>query len=91
MSEEVEKQPINYIELTLKQVETVQHAADRLRASASEESNRQLEIELEKLCFYQNSAKEKPKIRAQQATERVRAIVLGRAITQRLPKPKYRG
>lgn len=81
MAEEQEELPVNYIELTLKQVEVVEQAADWLKASPGEESNRQLEIELEKLCFYQTSAKGTPKTRAQQAAESSRASVLRRAIT----------
>lgn len=83
MAEEQEKPAVNYIELTLKQVEAVEQAADRLKASPGEDSNKQLEIELEKLCFYQTSAKGKPKVRAKQAAERAMAAVLGRVITQR--------
>lgn len=83
MDEEPEKQPVDYIKLTLEQVETVRKAASDLKDSPGKESEHDLEIELEKLCFYQNSAKGKPKIRAFQATELVRAIVLGRAIMQK--------
>lgn len=83
MAEEQEELPVNYIELTLKQVEAVEQAADRLKASPGEESNRQLEIELEKLCFYQTSARGKPEIRAKQAAGRARSAVFGRVVTQR--------
>ena len=83
MAEEQQKPLINYVELTLKQVEAVEYAADRLKASPGEKSNRQLEIELEKLCFYQTSARGKPNIRAKQAAERARTSVLGRVIMQR--------
>ena len=86
MAEEPEKKPVNYIELTLGQVETVHKAADRLKTSEDKESADLLEIELEKLCFYQNSAKGQPKVRAQQTAERVRAIILSQAIIQPLPK-----
>ena len=83
MDEEQEKLPVNYIELTLKQVEVVEQAADQLKALPGEESNRQLEIELEKLCFCQTSARGKPEVRAKQAAERARSAVLGRVVTQR--------
>lgn len=85
MAEETEKKPVDYIERTLSQVETVHKAADRLTSSEDKESADQLEIEIEKLCFYQNSAKGNPKVRAEQTAERVRALVLGNAITQPLP------
>ena len=82
MGEETETQPVNYIELTLKQAKAVEETADRHKESPTKDSALQLEIELEKLCFYQTSAKGKPKIRALQAAERAKAIVLARAITK---------
>ena len=51
MAEETEKKPVDYMERTLSQVETVHKAADRLKSSVDKESADQLEIELEKLCF----------------------------------------
>ena len=74
--------PVNYIELTLKQAESVEQAADRHKDSPGEDTALQLEIELEKLCFYQVSAKGKPNVRARLAAESARASVLGRVITQ---------
>lgn len=74
--------PVNYIELTLKQVESVEQAAERNKNEPDSESALQLEIELEKLCFYQTSAKGNPNVRARQAAGSARASVLGRAITQ---------
>ena len=74
--------PVNYIELTLKQAETVEQAADRHKSAPGSDTDLQLEIELEKLCFYQTSAKGKPNVRARQAAESARASVLGRAITR---------
>jgi hypothetical protein len=76
--------PIDYIALTLAQVQTVEKLAEGHKSSPSVESASQMEKEVEKLCFYQNSAKGAPKIRAKQAYDQARALVLGRAVTQRL-------
>jgi hypothetical protein len=81
MDNDQERTPVNYIELTLKQADVVDEAANRHKESPGKDTEMQIEIELEKLCFYQASAKGNPKMRAQQAAESARAIVLARAIT----------
>jgi hypothetical protein len=81
---EQNSKPVDYIELTLAQVQAVEKLAERHKSSPSLDSASQMEIEVEKLCFYQNSAKGAPKIRAKQAYDQAKALVLGRAVTQRL-------
>lgn len=83
MDNDQEKTPVNYIELTLKQADAVDQAADRHKESPGKETEKQIEIELEKLCFYQASAKGNPQARAKQAAETARTAVLSRAITPR--------
>ncbi len=79
--------PVDYIELTLNQVQTVEKLAEQHKSSPSLETASQMEKEVEKLCFYQNSAKGAPKVRAKQAYDQAKALVLGRAVTQRLSAP----
>ncbi len=75
---------VDFIELTLEQVQTVEDLAKQHKSSPSKETASQLEREIEKLCVYQNSAKGATKNRAEQAYEQARALVLGRAVTQKL-------
>lgn len=81
MENDQEKASVNYIELTLKQADAVDEAAKRHKESPGKDTEKQIEVELEKLCFYQASAKGNPKVHTRQASEKARAIVLARAIT----------
>jgi hypothetical protein len=85
MSTEEKKENLSYLERTLAQVAVV----DKLTAQAAESKDpgtlKQLEIEVEKLAFYENAAKGDPRSRAALAVERARATLLGRAVTQPLP------
>lgn len=80
---ESESPKINYTQLTLAQVDKLGKMADEFKSAPNEASASQLEIEIEKLCHYQNSAKGFPKIRAKQAFEQAKALLLGRAVTQK--------
>lgn len=84
----VDDAPVDYIELTIKQADSVDAAVEKAKASPGEKAMKQVEIEVEKLCFYQTAARGKPKVRAQHAAELARAIVLEKAITKQPPEPK---
>ena len=75
---------MDFIKRTIAQSEVVEKLALRAKQTKSEADIQQLEIEMEALAFYQNTAKGDPKERARHAIETARATVLGRAVTQPL-------
>jgi hypothetical protein len=85
MSSEENKVPVSYIERAVAQAEVVDKLAKEVEEAPGEMNSRQLEIETEKLAYYQNAAKGNPKLRAKIAVEIARSCVLGRAVTQPLP------
>ena len=73
------------IERILKQADIVDAAIEHAKATPGEGAAKQVEIEVEKLCFYQTAAKGSPGQRAVAAAETARSFVLGKAVTQRRP------
>lgn len=86
MSNEQDKVSIDYIKLTLEQAEKVEKLALQTKSSEDPKEILQLEIEMEALAFYQNTAKGNPRRRAAKVIDIARSTVLGRAVTQPLPK-----
>ena len=80
------KIPINYIERTVEQADLVEKLARQVKADPDPAASvKQLEVEMERLAFYQNTAKGNPKKRAARAIEIARSTAVGRAVTQPLP------
>lgn len=86
MSREQKKVSIDYIKRAVDQADKVEKLALAAKASKEAKDIQQLEIEMEALAFYQNTAAGNPKARAKKAIEIARATVLGRAVTQPLPR-----
>ena len=87
MSQEQAKVPIDHIKRTVEQADLVEKLAREVKSgSADAAATQQLEIEMERLAFYQNTAKGNPKARAARVIEMARATVLARAVTQPLPR-----
>lgn len=85
MSSEENKVPVSYIERAVNQAEVVDKLAKQQEEEPDEARAKQLEIESEKLAYFQNAAKGNPKLRAKVVVEIARASVMGRAVTQPLP------
>ena len=83
---EDQKVPVSYIERTVAQAEVVETLARRQKESGDASLAAQLEVEMEKLAFFQNTAKGDHKRRAQSAIEKARGVMRGRAVTQPLPR-----
>ena len=79
-----EKVPVDYRKLTLEQSDVVEKTIEGNKDSPSEETMKQVELELEKLSFYRTAMKGGPKERARQAAETARSVILNKAITQPL-------
>ncbi|HLA96530.1 MAG TPA: hypothetical protein VK612_12480 [Pyrinomonadaceae bacterium] len=86
MSNEHQKVPVNYIERTIAQADVVEKLALQQKSAPNVEAGTQLEIEMEKLAFFQNAATGNPKGRAQKVSDAARSSVLAKAVTQPLPK-----
>lgn len=86
MSNEQKKVPIDHIQRTVQQAELVERLATEYKEVPSDELTQRLEIEMEALAFFQTTAKGNPRARARHVIERARSVVLGRAVTQPLPK-----
>jgi hypothetical protein len=84
MSDE-KKESENYVELAASQRKVVDELTAKVGEPPSENETKQLEIEREKLLFYQTAANGDPRSRAKNVIERSRSAVLGRAIIQPLP------
>lgn len=83
---EDQKVPISYIERTVAQAGVVENLARRQKESGDPSIAAQLEVEMEKLAFFQNAAQGNHKRRAQNVIEKARGIMRGRAVTQPLPR-----
>ena len=86
MSNEQKKVPIDLIKRAVEQAEKVEKLALAAKASKDPKDVQQLEIEMEAMAFYLNTAKGHPKERAKKVIETARATAIGRAVTQPLPK-----
>jgi hypothetical protein len=85
MSTEEKQENVSYLERTIAQAAVVEKLTAQAAESKDPGTLKQLEIEVEKLAFYENAAKGDARARAAFAVERARATVLGRAVTQPLP------
>lgn len=86
MNQEPTKVPIDYIQRTVQQADVVEKLAQQVKRNPKDQAAaQQLEIEMERLAFYQNTAKGNPKSRAAHVIEIARATALGRAVTRPLP------
>ena len=82
-----QKVSIAYIERTVAQADLVERLGRELKKNPDDQAKaQQLEIEMERLAFYQNAAKGNPRGRAANVIDIARSTVLGRAVTQPLPK-----
>ena len=80
------KVPTNYIQRTVEQADLVEKLARQVKTDPNNSAAvQQLEVEMERLAFYQNTAKGNPKNRAARVIEVARATAIGRAVTQPLP------
>ena len=77
---------VDYVKRTIAQADLVERLAKRVKESGDAGSAAELEVEMEKLAFYQNAARGDVKNRVRAAAENAKVFVLGRAVTQRLPK-----
>lgn len=83
---ENQKVPIIYIERTIAQADVVENLARKQKESGDASLASQLEVEMEKLAFFQNAAQGNHKRRAQNVIEKARSVMRGRAVTQPLPR-----
>ena len=84
---EKNKTQLSLIERTVRQAELVDRLGRELKKNSGDIAKAQeLEIEMERLAFYQTAAKGNPRGRAANVIDIARATVLGRAVTQPLPK-----
>lgn len=83
---ENQKVPVSYIERTVEQAGLVEKLALKQKESGDLALAAQLEIEMEKLAFFQNTAKGDHKRRARNVIEKARGVMRGRAVTQPLPR-----
>jgi len=75
------------IERTVRQAELVEQLGRELKKNSGDTAKaQQLEIEMERLAFYQTAAKGNPRGRAANVIDIARSTALGRAVTQPLPK-----
>jgi hypothetical protein len=86
MTNEQQKVPISYIERTIAQADVVEKLAVQQKEAPNDAAAAQLEIEMEKLAFFQNAAKGNPKGRAKAVSDIARSSMLAKAVTQPLPK-----
>ena len=81
------KTQLSLIERTVRQAELVEQLGRELKKNPGDHARaQQLEIEMERLAFYQTAAKGNPRGRAANVIDIARSTVLGRAVTQPLPK-----
>lgn len=80
------KTRLSLIERAVKQAELVERLGHELKKNPDPAKAQQLEIEMERLAFYQTAAKGNPRGRAANVIDIARSTVLGRAVTQPLPK-----
>jgi len=86
MNQEQPIVPIDHIQRTVQQADVVEKLALQVKADPKDlAAAQQLEIEMERLAFYQNTAKGNPKARAARVIEIARSTVLSRAVTKPLP------
>jgi hypothetical protein len=84
---EKNKTQLSLIERTVRQAELVEQLGRELKKNGGDVAKaQQLEIEMERLAFYQTAAKGNPRGRAANVIDIARSTVLGRAVTQPLPK-----
>lgn len=84
---EKNKAQLSLIERTVRHAELVEQLSRELKKNPDDIAKaQQLEIEMERLAFYQTAAKGNPRRRAANVIDVARASVLGRAVTQPLPK-----
>lgn len=83
---ENQKVPVIYIERTIAQADVVENLARKQKESGDASLASQLEVEMEKLAFFQNAAQGNHKRRAQNVIEKARSVMRGRAVTQPLPR-----
>ena len=84
---EKNKIQLSLIERTVRQAELVEQLGRELKKNSGDVAKaQQLEIEMERLAFYQTAAKGNPRGRAANVIDIARSTVLGRAVTQPLPK-----
>ena len=84
---EKNKIQLSLIERTVRQAELVEQLGRELKKNSDDVAKaQQLEIEMERLAFYQTAAKGNPRGRAANVIDIARSTVLGRAVTQPLPK-----
>ncbi|MGI8813342.1 MAG: hypothetical protein ACR2IH_12580 [Pyrinomonadaceae bacterium] len=86
MTTEETSESLDYVKRTIAQADLVERLAKKVKESGDVASAAKLEVEMEKLAYYQNAAKGDIRGRARAAVENANAFVLGRAVTQRLPK-----
>lgn len=82
MAEQHNKISVDLFERTVRQAELVEKLAHEVRKGGGDVLR--LEQEMERLAFYQTTAKGDPRGRARAAIEIARSSVLGRAVMQRL-------
>ena len=80
------KTQISLIERAVKQAELVDRLGRELKKDPSPAKAQQVEIEMERPAFFQTAAKGNPRGRAANVVDIARSTVLGRAVTQPLPK-----
>jgi hypothetical protein len=76
-----------YLRKAADQAHVVRELAEKVK-EGDEKKAAELEIEMERLAFYQASARGNAKERARKVIESAKTTVIGRAITQPLPKLK---
>ena len=86
MNNEQKKVPIDLIKRAVEQADKVEKLALKAKASKDQKDVQQLEIEMEALAFYLNTAKGHPKERAKNVIDIARSTAIGRAVTQPLPR-----